>query len=378
MKNYITKVIMFILMSVAAGVVPATAEAAVKLQVPTAKVEKVTNSSVTIKVTKGANTKVVKKKGKKQYDKITGLQIYRRVKGGTFRKVSTIKVVKGKISKSKKYTGLKSNTFYGFRIRTYKKEGKKIYYSKWYTFGVTTKKGNSGSGNSEDQKKEENVNSNKNNSTTQAGMEDCATMNERYRNYTVEEMDAIFNADYQQKTVDKVNMLRMNRGLAPYKLDATLCQLAEQRAKEEVEMQTWLTVNSRNYTHWRDTSKQRYWLTVFEDFGVTNIKPSSENVNWGGVNPYFGENYSSLDDIDNYLDVFGDTNIVKEFWEKENYKAVYTNSWLFSLGRFVESNDGHRKALLQNSVYTDCMGVAYVWNEDKTSSVWVEIFGKYR
>ena len=209
-------------------------------------------------------------------------------------------------------------------------------------------------------------------------MEDCATMNERYRNYTVEEMDAIFNADYQQKTVDKVNMLRMNRGLAPYKLDATLCQLAEQRAKEEVEMQTWLTVNSRNYTHWRDTSKQRYWLTVFEDFGVTNIKPSSENVNWGGVNPYFGENYSSLDDIDNYLDVFGDTNIVKEFWEKENYKAVYTNSWLFSLGRFVESNDGHRKALLQNSVYTDCMGVAYVWNEDKTSSVWVEIFGKYR
>ena len=136
MKNYITKVIMFILMSVAAGVVPATAEAAVKLQVPTAKVEKVTNSSVTIKVTKGANTKVVKKKGKKQYDKITGLQIYRRVKGGTFRKVSTIKVVKGKISKSKKYTGLKSNTFYGFRIRTYKKRGEKdILFQMVYLWG---------------------------------------------------------------------------------------------------------------------------------------------------------------------------------------------------------------------------------------------------
>lgn len=372
-------------MSVAAGAVPATAEAAVKLQVPTAKVEKVTNNSVTIKITKGANTKVVKKKGKKQYDKITGLQIYRRVKGGTFRKVSTIKVVKGKISKSKKYTGLKINTFYGFRIRTYKKEGKKIYYSKWCTFGVTTKKGNSGSGNSEDQKKEENVNSNKNNSTTQAGMEDCATMNERYRNYTVEEMDAIFNADYQQKTVDKVNMLRVNRGLAPYKLDATLCQLAEQRAKENVAMQTW-NQDGGIYAHWRDTSQQRYWLTVFEDFGVTNIKPCSENVgfgrcyNWFGGNghSYFSIRASYLDEIDNYLDVLGDVNIVKEFWEKENYRAVYDNSWLASLGEFIESNDGHRKALLQNSVYTDCMGVAYAWNEDKTFSVWVEIFGKYR
>lgn len=371
MKNYITKVIMFILMSVAAGAVPATAEAAVKLQVPTAKVEKVTNNSVTIKITKGANTKVVKKKGKKQYDKITGLQIYRRVKGGTFRKVSTIKVVKGKISKSKKYTGLKNNTFYGFRIRAYKKEGKKIYYSKWCTLGVTTKKGNSGSGNSED--------SNKNtNSTSQAGMEDCATMNERYRNYTVEEMDAIFNADYQQKTVDKVNMLRVNRGLAPYKLDATLCQLAEQRAKENVAMQTWNQAGGM-YAHWRDSSQQRYWLTVFDDFGVTNIKPCSENVGFGRCyDSYFSIYASSLDDIDNYLDVLGDVNIVKEFWEKENYRAVYGNSWLASLGEFIESNDGHRKSLLQNSVYTDCMGVAYAWNEDKTFSVWVEIFGKYR
>lgn len=356
-------------MSVAAGAMPATAEAAVKLQVPTAKVEKVTNNSVTIKITKGANTKVVKKKGKKQYDKITGLQIYRRVKGGTFRKVSTIKVVKGKISKSKKYTRLKNNTFYGFRIRTYKKEGKKIYYSKWCTFGATTKKGNSGSGNSED--------SNKNtNSTSQAGMEDCLTMHERYKNYTVEEMDSIFNADYQQKTVDKVNMLRVNRGLAPYKLDATLCQLAEQRAKEEVAMQTWSTVNSSNYTHWRDTSKQRYWLTVFEDFGVTNIKPCSETVGWGisgaGLlkegNAYFCDYYYTLNNCES---------IVQELWKGENYRAVYKNSWLDALHCAIDCSS-HRKAFLQNSVYTDCMGVAYAWNEDKTYSVWVHIFGKYR
>ena len=341
----------------------AQAQAKVKLKTPYIKISSVKYTSAKVTAKNGIYVSDVKKKGKKVYDKISGYQIYRRLGGsGAFKKVFTAKVKRKKITKSKNFSGLKSGTYYAFRIRTYKKVGKKIYYSKWGYAGVTTKKNtNTDASNNNDNTNIDSVPSPSPSSGT------CAQMNEQYKNYTVEQMDAIFNADYQQKTVDRVNLLRKNRGLAPYVLDPTLCQLAQVRAQENVAMQTWGVNNS--YAHYRDLSKSRYWNSIFADYGVNNIQSYSEAVGFGGYNN--NSFFVSMGNIGEWDDA------VREVWGADNYGAVYTNWWLENLSDDVESVP-HRKALIASSVYADCMGVAYVWNAEKTNSVWVYVFGKYK
>lgn len=344
----------------------AQAQAKVKLKTPSIKISSVKYTSAKVTAKNGIYVSNVKKKGKKVYDKISGYQIYRRLGGsGSFKKVFTAKVKSKKITKSKTFSGLKSGTYYAFRIRTYKKVGKKTYYSKWGYAGVTTKK------NTNTDASNNNDNTNNNNfvpsPTPSSGT--CAQMNEQYKNYTAEQMDAIFNADYQQKTVDRVNLLRKNRGLAPYALDPTLCQLAQVRAQENVAMQTWISKNGGLYAHYRDMSTGRYWNSIFADYGVSNIQSFSESVGWGfyKVNRWF----YTMGNIGEWDDV------VREVWGGDNYGAVFSNSWLMALSGAVESTS-HRKSLIASSVYADCMGVAFVWNAEKTYSVWVYVFGKYK
>lgn len=342
------------------------AQAKVTLKTPSMKISNVKNTSVKATAKKGIYTKVVKKKGKKVYDKISGYQIYRRLGGsGSFKKVYTAKVKGGKIGKTKTFTGLKSGTYYAFKIRTYKKSGKKTYYSKWGYVGVTTKKqsDDTTSGSNRNPKTED-----KDTTVTPSPSGTCERMNTYYKGYTVEQMDAIFNADYQRKTVDRVNMLRANRGLPPYQLDETLCQLAQVRAQENVAMQTWITSNL-DKGHYRDATKTRYWNSIFSDYGVSHIQSFSENINWGGgADGIFFFQYGDIGLWDD---------MSREVWGVDDYSAVYTNWWLDSVAGNVESAS-HRKSLIASSVYADCMGVAYVWNADHTYSVWVEVFGKYK
>ncbi len=342
----------------------AQAQAKVKLKTPSIKISSVKYTSAKVTAKNGIYVSDIKKKGKKVYDKISGYQIYRRLGGsGAFKKVFTAKVKRKKITKSKNFSGLKSGTYYAFRIRTYKKVGKKTYYSKWGYAGVTTKKNMDTLNNNNDNTNNDSVP----NPTPSSGT--CAQMNEQYKNYTVEQMDAIFNADYQRKTVDRVNLFRKNRGLAPYALDPTLCQLAQVRAQENVAMQTWKSENL-DKGHYRDSTKSRYWNSIFWDYGVSNIQSFSESVGWGNYNVNTGW-FGTMGNIGEWDDV------VREVWGGDNYGAVFSNSWLEALSGAVESTS-HRKSLIASSVYADCMGVAFVWNAEKTYSVWVYVFGKYK
>lgn len=88
------------------------------------------------------NRKLVTFKWKKQSAKmakarITGYQI-QLATDGNFTKNKRTKTVKGYRNTSKKVTNLKAKKKYYIRIRTYKKTGKKTYWSKWSKLQTVT------------------------------------------------------------------------------------------------------------------------------------------------------------------------------------------------------------------------------------------------
>ena len=69
--------------------------------------------------------------------RITGYQI-QLATDGNFTKNKRTKTVKGYRNTSKKVTNLKAKKKYYIRIRTYKKTGKKKYWSKWSKLQTVT------------------------------------------------------------------------------------------------------------------------------------------------------------------------------------------------------------------------------------------------
>jgi hypothetical protein len=90
-----------------------------------------------VKAKKAVTVKWKKQSAKMAKARITGYQI-QLATDGNFTKNKRTKTVKGYRNTSKKVTNLKAKKKYYIRIRTYKKTGKKTYWSKWSKLQTVT------------------------------------------------------------------------------------------------------------------------------------------------------------------------------------------------------------------------------------------------
>jgi hypothetical protein len=90
-----------------------------------------------VKAKKAVTVKWKKQSAKMAKARITGYQI-QLATDRNFTKNKRTKTVKGYRNTSKKVTNLKAKKKYYIRIRTYKKTGKKTYWSKWSKLQTVT------------------------------------------------------------------------------------------------------------------------------------------------------------------------------------------------------------------------------------------------
>lgn len=339
------KMNMFLIMILVIGMtigVPVPAKAKIRkpsLALPVFDVKSKTKTTITLDFSYLAKYYL---KGK---DAIDGYQLYRKVKG-KWKKLCTVKT-KGKkkktIKKTYKDKKLKTGTTYKYRVRTFKKvtgtkkvkkgkrkvtrKYKKTFYSKYEYLNVTTKKEN------------ESKPTPTPNPLLGILYDDDGNYLDPYKNTT--------NKNYREDMLNEINKLRKAEGYQPLVLNATLCKMADIRAKETEQL----------FEHRRPNGA--LWSSIFNEFNLDfitsegvqmSVRPTGENIAGGGV----GDNSDGA-----VLGVKGLYYGVGAEWKETLY------DWMRS--------PGHKASIM--SEFTDQFGVSYSFDKKTGSYNWVQLFG---